>query len=335
MLSSKTFIVSKEVNPFLADVLDEEALARLSEMLEIDSRLVTPKTIESLWPELQDCEFLLATWGFPVALAEQLAELPRLKAMLYAGGSVRAFARPFLQRGIPVINGRLVNADVVATFCFAQIVLANKGFFQNTRMCRNPLTAGQHAAYTGRGNAGVSLSLIGYGAIAKSLRRLLRPLEIEVLVTDPTLSTDVERSEDIRLVSLEEAFGHAQVVSNHLPDLPNLEKAIRREHFESMPPYATFINTGRGRQVCEDGLVEVFARRPDLIALLDVTHPEPPVPESQLYSLPNIHLTSHIAGVVGNERRSFIETILSDVARLQVGQPPEHSPLLEELESMG
>ncbi len=335
VLASKAFIVSQEANPFLDEVLDERALARLSEMLEVDRCPVTPKTIENRWPELLDCEFLIATWGFPGLLAERLAGLPRLKAVLYAGGSVRAFARPFLMRGIPVINGRLANAETVATFCFAQVVLANKGFFQNTRMCRNPLTASQNTTHTGKGNSGVSVALIGYGAIAKNLRRLLLPFDIEVLVTDPTLHANMERSENIRLVSLEDAFHGGQVVSNHLPDLPNLEKAIRREHFESMPPYATFINTGRGRQVCEDGLVEVFAGRPDLTALLDVTHPEPPLPGSPLYSLPNIHLTSHIAGVVGNERRVFIETILAEVTRLQEGQPLEHSANIEELDSMG
>lgn len=334
-LAAKAFIVSNESNSFLDEVLNERALERLSEMLEIDRCPVTPETIQNRWHELLDCEFLVATWGFPTLLAERLAGLPKLKAVLYAGGSVRAFAHPFLKRGIPVINGRLPNADMVATFCFAQIVLANKGFFQNTRMCRNPLTASQHTAYTGKGNSGVSVALIGYGAIAKSLRRQLQDFDIEVLVSDPTLDASMERSENIRLVSLSEAFRCAQVISNHLPDLPFLEKAIHRAHFEAMQPYATFINTGRGRQVCEDGLVEVFAGRPDLTALLDVTHPEPPRPGSLLYSLPNIHLTSHIAGVVGNERWVFIETIMAEVKRLKRGLPLEHSATLEELELMG
>lgn len=64
---------------------------------------------------------------------------------------------------------------------------------------------------------------------------------------------------------------------------------------------ATFINTGRGAQVDEAGLIEVFKRRPDLTALLDITCPEPPEDGSELYTLPNIHLSSHIAGSKNDE----------------------------------
>ena len=71
--------------------------------------------------------------------------------------------------------------------------------------------------------------------------------------------------------------------------------------FRSMRPGATFINTGRGAQVNESDMAAVFGARPDLTALLDVTWPEPPEAGSPLYTLPNVHLSSHIAGSLGNE----------------------------------
>ena len=97
---------------------------------------------------------------------------------------------------------------------------------------------------------------------------------------------------------------------------------------------ATFINTGRGQQVDEEGLVTVLRERTDLFALLDVTHPEPPLAGSPLYELPNVQLSSHIAGVVGNERRRLTDLIETELERFLKGTPLQHAARLEELERM-
>ena len=61
---------------------------------------------------------------------EQIAEyLPSLKAVFYAAGSVQAFARPFLNRGIQVFSAWAANAVPVAEYTVAQIILAGKGFY--------------------------------------------------------------------------------------------------------------------------------------------------------------------------------------------------------------
>jgi phosphoglycerate dehydrogenase-like enzyme len=61
------------------------------------------------------------------------------------------------------------------------------------------------------------------------------------------------------------------VVSNHLPNLPNLQQVLDGKLFASMRPDATFINTGRGAQVHEADLISVLKLRPDITALLQGT----------------------------------------------------------------
>ena len=91
--------------------------------------------------------------------------------------------------------------------------------------------------------------------------------------------------------------------------------------FERMRPNAVFINTGRGRQVNEPEMIRVLKERPDLTALLDVTYPEPPVPGSELYTLPNVHLSPHIAGSMNDEVRRMAVSAIDEFKRYRDGQP--------------
>ena len=96
---------------------------------------------------------------------------------------------------------------------------------------------------------------------------------------------------------------------------------ITGEHIASMKPYAGFINTARGAVVRENELVEVLGRRPDLVAVLDVTEPEPPVADSKLYTLPNVIITPHIAGAIGNECRRMGRYMVDELRRYLNGEP--------------
>jgi phosphoglycerate dehydrogenase-like enzyme len=55
--------------------------------------------------------------------------------------------------------------------------------------------------------------------------------------------------------------------------------------------------------------------------LLDVQHPEPPRPGSPLFDLPNIHLSAHIAGSMGDEVRRMADMMIEEAIRWLAGQP--------------
>ena len=62
-------------------------------------------------------------------------------------------------------------------------------------------------------------------------------------------------------------------------------------------------------------MIDVLQARPDLTALLDVTFPEPPEKGSPLYTLPNVRLTSHIAGSLGNELVRMADSAIAEFKR--------------------
>jgi phosphoglycerate dehydrogenase-like enzyme len=155
-----------------------------------------------------------------------------------------------------------------------------------------------------------------------------------VLVVSPFTDASLIRSLGAEKVDLADAFARSMVVSNHIADLPETRGILNHDLFSSLLPGATFINTGRGRTVCEKDLIQVFSKRTDLTALLDVTHPEPPLQGSPLYSLPNVLLSSHIAGSIGNEVFQMADCIISEFESWLSGRPLRFSVTKSMLNTM-
>jgi phosphoglycerate dehydrogenase-like enzyme len=285
-------------------------------------------------PFLQDVEVMFSTWGMDEELALLVRGLPRLKAFFYAAGSVRHFARPLLDREITLVSAWAANAVPVAQFTLAQILLSLKGYFRNVREMRLPANRGLAVPASASGIFDETVALLGCGMAGRAVAELLRPLGLDVVVHDPFLAEEAAAGLGVRKVSLAEAFSSAQVISNHLADLPPTRGILGGALFASMRSGATFINTGRGATVSEPELAEVLRTRPDLTALLDVTFPEPPVADSPWYGLENAHLSSHIAGSNGHEVVRMADYCLEEFAAWRQGRPLKYRVTREMLEKM-
>ena len=86
---------------------------------------------------------------------------------------------------------------------------------------------------------------------------------------------------------------------------------------------AWLLNTARGSLVDTAALqAEVLSGR--LSAFIDTPDPEPLPSESPLYDLPNVVLTPHIAGSLGNEVGRMGELAVTEVERYVGGEAPLH-----------
>ncbi len=260
--------------------------------------------------KLADIEVIFSTWGVPAFADEDIKKMPKLQAIFYAAGATDMFARACFNNNVKVCSAWLANAIPVAEFCTAQIILSLKGFFRYART----LTSRENWRHelVGPGCYGETVALIGAGAISTKIQELLKAYNLNVIV--------VPSRKENRTISLEEAFKKALVVSNHLPDRDDNIGVLNGELFASMREGATFINTGRGRQVNEDELIDVMKQRNDLTALLDVTYPEPSEPDSQLYTTPNIFMTPHMAGSMNDEVHRMADYMIEEFQRFVNGE---------------
>ena len=190
----------------------------------------------------------------------------------------------------------------MAEFSAAQIVLANKGYFQlPDRYRREGGIAAQTYAETFPGNYDTTVGLLGAGKIGRYLIRLLRPYRLKILVFDPFLSEAEAQKLGVQKASLETIFTNCQTISNHLADNQHTQGILNYSLFCRMRKNATFINTGRGRQVNEDDLLRALSEQPTRTALLDVSIKEYTPPGTPLLNAPNVYMTPHRAGSFTNE----------------------------------
>lgn len=275
----------------------------LDDLVVIDDKVYETKEIIAGVVDLENVDILIGTWGFPVLPAKTLDRFSGLNAILYAGGSVQSFGRPYLERGVKIFTSKSENADIVAEYCDALFYLIRKGFFKGLRNFA-PTTHRQARQFLFGSHVGglnTVIGLIGFGAIGRRLAYKVSQRGWRVLVYDPYLTESEASAVGVDKVSLEKLFEDADIVSNHLPDKESLNGVLNQELFARMPEQTDFVNTGRGRQVDESGLMDVLAARPDLSVFLDVTHPEPPESTSGLWQLDNVWLTPHLAGCVGTD----------------------------------
>lgn len=317
------------------DVFGGGRRERIAQLVELYPQVVTGATFASHASKLADIEVIFATWGMPALSEEQLAQLPALEAVFYAGGDVRSFAQPLVDHHIVLVSAWAINAIATTQLALSQVLLTCRGYFRSMRRYSQTHDVGAAKDFHRSGAAGEIIGLIGMGQIGRRLSGELRALGFRVLTSDPFLSPERAQELGVEKVSLEELFRRSYVVSNHIPDLPATKQMLGASLFESMRDGATFINTGRGAQVVESHLVRVLKARPDLTALLDVTDPEPPAATSALWTLPNVVLSPNVGGTIGDEVTRLSDAVLEEFVAWQAGQPLRYQVTREILETMG
>jgi len=286
-----------------------------------------PQTADSIRTQLSllgEADFIFSGWGGPLLDHTFLDAAPRLKAFFYGAGSVKGIVTDaFWERKIPITSAYAANAVPVAEYTVSQILFALKLGWHFVHRLRTDRSYQAKKEWAGAvpGAYGSTVGLISLGMVGRKVRERLRHFDVRVIAYDPFVPKEEADRLDVELCPLEDVFRRADVVSLHTPWLKETEGMITGAHLASMKPRATFINTSRGAVVKEREMIEVLKQRPDLYAVLDVTYPEPPAPDSPLYTLPNVVLTPHIAGSMSKECGRMGMYMAEELERYCNGEP--------------
>ncbi|BBC29656.1 putative glycerate dehydrogenase [Streptomyces graminofaciens] len=309
----------------LPELFPSPLMTRLRQLVTVDPGLVVQDfTDPAAVRALARAEVLITGWGCPHLGADVLAAAPRLRTVLHAAGSVRSLIGDAVwERGVTVSSAVRANALPVAEYTLAAILFAGKDAFGLRERFRTEHAYPAPDEYLAVGNLGRRVGIIGASRVGRRVLELLRPFDLSAGLYDPYVDEAEATALGAVSLSLDELLRTSDVVSVHAPDTPETHRMLSRERLALIPDGGVLINTSRGALVDPEALTdELVGGR--ISAVLDVTEPEPLPADSPLYRLPNVFLTPHIAGSLGNELARLGGTVVEELERLAAGLPLSH-----------
>lgn len=236
--------------------------------------------------------------------AEMVAAAPRLRLIQKIGVGVNTIDLDAAKaRGIAVCNLPGTNARAVAELTLALMLAVLRRVPRFDAAMRrgewlDPVLQDGIGELGGR-----TVGLVGYGAIPQLLAPVLAALGCRVIYTSRTPRADAVGE----WRPLDALLAEADVVSLHVPLVPDTERMIDARAIGRMKPGAILVNTARGGLVDQVALTEALASGRLAGAGLDVFVHEPHDARESLFQLPNVVLTPHVAWLTtGTFDRSFV-----------------------------
>jgi len=254
--------------------------------------------------------------------AEAMAQLSDLK---YIGVTATGYnivdVRAADERGIIVTNVPTYGTDSVAQMVFAHLL----NFTQRV---------GDHAQSVREGDwsscedfcywniplvelSALTMGIVGLGRIGRAVARIAQTFGMNTIAYDPYPPDELPNG--VRMVTLDELFQEADVISLHCPLTDETKQLVNRERLDQMKPSAILINTSRGPLIDENALVEALDAGRIAGAGLDVLSVEPPPSDHPLFHAPNAFITPHIAWATRSARQRLMGIAVDNVRAFLAG----------------
>jgi phosphoglycerate dehydrogenase-like enzyme len=169
-----------------------------------------------------------------------------------------------------------------------------------------------------------TIGIVGFGAIGRALTKLFQGWDCDIIAYDPNPDKKAMEEWGVRLVSLEELFRAADVISLHLPHTPDTHHLIGEKLLCSMKPGAVLVNTSRGNIIVEDVLARVMQEGRICGAGMDVFAEEPLPKASPLMGLDNLMMTPHVSSQTVESLWRIYQMAIDIASDFEAGKDSPH-----------
>lgn len=224
--------------------------------------------------------------------------------------------------GIPVAIMPGANAGAVAELAVAMMLDVIRNVSKmNTMMHQGNST---DSYYSTNSLWGKTVGLLGFGNIAKNVVKLLQGFDCKFIAYDIFHDEAFAKKYGVTFGTMEEVLRSSDVVSVHLPALPETYWTINKNTLAMMKPSAILINTSRGALVCADDLAEALKSEKIAGAGLDVFEGERDDDRPmgyQFIGMDNVIMTPHIASATFEAYSTMMYQGIESIRCHMAGEP--------------
>jgi phosphoglycerate dehydrogenase-like enzyme len=248
------------------------------------------------------------------AILEQLPNLKLIASTGFRNASIDLSAAE--ERGVTVCHtGYTPHGAIELTWALILAIL------RNVPAEFAAVQKGEWQISIGGDLKGKTIGLVGLGNIGARMAEIAQAFGMGVIAWSQNLTRETAEEHGAQLVTKEELFCLADIVTVHLVLSPRSKGIVGTAELTLMKPTAFLINTSRGPLVDETALIHALQNRTIAGAALDVYDVEP-LPESHPFrSLDRLLVTPHVGFVTTETYKIFYQDTVENIAAWLSGRP--------------
>lgn len=249
--------------------------------------------------------------------AELLDAAPRLKIVANVSLGTDNLDLPLMTaRGVWAANAPGTFVESTADCTFALLLAVVRRIVEADAYVRSGAWKSfQPGVWDGMELHGKTLGIIGFGNIGRAVARRAEGFGLRVIFFDRS------NKDDLRSCDLNDLLATADIVSLHVPLLPETRHLMNTSRFAQMKRGAIFLNMARGKTMDEAALANALQSGHLGGAGMDVFENEPAV-HPALPSMKNVVLTPHLGGGTREAREATRRLACENVAAVLQGREP-------------
>ncbi len=283
----------------------------------VDLRHLAPPVTDDQRAALARVEVVIAM-DLPFDIGDLAPNLRWVQGM--GAGVSQLTSAGLADAGIRLTTAAGVNAVSISEFVIARLLQMWKQLPAVDAFARQR----QWQPTFGREVAGLTLGVVGLGAIGRQVARRARALGLDVIAQRRSArpgDTDSDVDELYGPGGLAELAARSDAIVSAVPETADTIDLFDVPFFASMRPGALFVNVGRGSAVVEDALSAALVSGHLAGAAIDVTREEPLPADSPLWSVPNLLISPHSATAPDQFWPNLHELFRENVRRYLAGEP--------------